>query len=132
MGGTLSCRTAGVQRDKVTPIDPQRLTLAAAEYWRLRRRYWQFFLGAAVSFVIFGLPLIAYGDRMHQVYVVVLGMLTAVLGVIGWTGALVTWAVLFNWPCPSCGKRFILSRTSSWPTDYCKHCGLDLGSRDSA
>lgn len=116
----------------MTPIDPQRLTLAAAEYRRLRRRYWQFFLGAAVSLAIFGLPLIAYGDRMHQGYVVVLGTLTAVLGVIGWTGALVTWAVLLNWPCPSCGKRFILSWTSSWPTDRCKHCGLYLGRRDPA
>ncbi len=28
--------------------------------------------------------------------------------------------------CPLCGKRFVRKGWSSWPTDRCKHCGLDL------
>jgi hypothetical protein len=28
--------------------------------------------------------------------------------------------------CPRCAKRFAVSWWNSWPTNRCKHCGLDL------
>ncbi len=42
------------------------------------------------------------------------------------------WLTLLHWPCPRCGKRFILGRGNNFPTNRCKHCGLDLSFRPAA
>jgi hypothetical protein len=124
-------RQSVMQRTEAT-IDPHALVCAGEEYRRLRRRYFQFFLGGVMSFAVFAGPLIAYGDNLHRAVVGVLGALTAVFGVICWGGGWATWITLMNWRCPRCGKRFILSFSNSLPTNNCKHCGLYLGRRTAA
>jgi hypothetical protein len=44
-----------------------------------------------------------------------------------WAVGSATWIWLLRFRCPRCGKRFIVTWWSSWPSDRCKHCALDLG-----
>jgi hypothetical protein len=106
----------------------QQFGAAADEYGRLRRRFWRLFLCGVASFAAFGLPMILAGERMPPALRGTFGAATALTGLVCWIGAVSTWLMLLNWRCPRCGKRFLLSSTSSWPTGVCKHCGLDLSS----
>lgn len=108
-------------------VDFKTRTDAARRYTGLRRRFWQFYLGGVALIAVLGTPLFALGPRLNPI---VRGMLAVPLGfgfLICWIGGFVAWLLLMRFRCPRCGKRFIVSRWSSWPTAACKHCGLDLG-----
>lgn len=92
--------------------------LPCAKYLRLRRQYFQVLLGGVAFFAVgwllttapalqpyIGLPLVAFG-----------------VSVI-WSA--ITWMRILFWPCPRCGKSFVLGGWSSVPTNSCKHCGLN-------
>jgi DNA-directed RNA polymerase subunit RPC12/RpoP len=105
---------------------PDSFLAARIEYGQLRRRLLLFFLCGCVSFVAFGLPLLVAADRLPPWLRTTLGVAAAVTGGVSWIGCMSTWLILLYWKCPRCGKRFILSSGSSFPTNFCKHCRLDL------
>jgi hypothetical protein len=75
----------------------------------------------------FGAPIAVF---QHELNLYVRGVLLSLFIVVWcacWLGGVVTWFTLIGFRCPRCGKRFIMSWWSSWPTNWCKHCGLDLG-----
>ncbi len=123
------CLRQSVVRSPVkalTDIDTQTRTEAASRYVRLRRRYWRCFLGGAAFFAIFGTPLLVFGNHMNPIARCVLGSMLGIGSIACWVGGLATWFALVGFRCPQCGKQFVMSWTSSWPTNRCKHCGLDL------
>lgn len=77
------------------------------------------FWALAMLVFAFGEPLSPVSKLM--VLVSFLGFLTC------WAGFSFAWSALTHFRCPRCGKRFLLSWSSSWPTAACKHCGLYLG-----
>jgi len=111
-------------------LDANIVADAARRYTGLRRRYWRSLL--------VGIPLISgaglfgmfegeFGPLLNPVIGRVL-VVSVVAGFLTcWVGGVVTWSSLMRFRCPRCGKRFILSWYSSWPTNRCKHCQLDLG-----
>ena len=100
---------------------------AARRYVRLRRRYWLCFLGEVVLVAVFGTPLFVFADQMNSI---ARDILVSVL-VVGFVACsvvtVITWFALVGFRCPRCGNQFMMSWTNSWPTNRCKHCGLDLG-----
>lgn len=108
-------------------VDPDTLAEAARRYTDLRRRFWRFFLGGFALLAVLCIPLFAFGENLDPAVKFVLGMLLTIGFLTCWTGSLITWLSLLSFRCPRCGKRFLLSWASSWPTSNCKHCSLHLG-----
>ena len=106
--------------------DAKTLAVAARSYKRWRGRYWRCFLGMPALLALLGPPIYVF-DNAHNS--MIHGILTVVL-VVGWlacwVGVLLYWLALFRFRCPGCGKQFTISWWSSWPTNRCKHCDLDL------
>ena len=116
------------EADAVGDPDAKMWLKEARRYGRLRRRYWRCFLGMPALLVVLGAPTFAFEDKLNPI---VRGILLSVFGVgwcACWVGCLTSWFGLIRFRCPRCGKRFVLSRSSSWLTAQCKHCELDLGS----
>jgi hypothetical protein len=103
-----------------------------AEYLRLRRRYWRLyftFVGVLIALMV-PLSLLELAKSTFPLPTVVATQLAvflpgfAFIAIIAWKCA-VAWSKLLFWRCPRCGRFFMLAWYSSWPTNYCKHCGLD-------
>jgi urea transporter len=41
-----------------------------------------------------------------------------------WFKAVATWIRIRRWPCPRCGKPFVVASWSTVLTNECKHCDL--------
>ena len=111
-------------------IDAKTLDDATRRYTGLRRRYWQFFLGGMAAIIVLSLLAATLNGLGSQVHPALRGILIAPLVLaflLCWVGSFIKWLSLMRFRCPSCGKRFILSWSSSWPTSACKHCSLHLG-----
>jgi hypothetical protein len=103
-----------------------RLIEQARRYVRLRRRYWWSFFG---GIAVMAVPLCAFSvfrDLVPQAFIdfalPFIGAAFMALCVVN----LVTWFQLIAFRCPACRQRFVLSVFSAWPSDRCRHCGLDL------
>jgi hypothetical protein len=104
----------------VTNLNTESWIQAARRYVKLRRLYWRNFLGLFAPCAAVGIPLAAWGDRMHAVP---RGFLVALLMLGGfgcWLTSLATWFALITFRCPRCGNLFVLSWLSSWPANRCK------------
>ncbi len=111
-------------------LDANILADAARRYTSLRRQYWRSLLVATVLISgagLFGLFVGEFGPLLNPVIGRVLTVLLPAGFLTCWVISVVTWSSLMGFRCPRCGKRFILAWYSSWPTNRCKHCGLDLG-----
>jgi hypothetical protein len=109
-------------------VDASTLEAAARRYVGLRRRYWRFWLGIWIMFAVGAAYVAAFGSQDDHMTVGDIPLILPGLGfMICFLGSLVTWNSLMEFRCPQCGKRFILTWGSSWPTSSCKHCGLYLG-----
>jgi len=113
--------------DAVSALDTKTWIDAARSYARLRRRYWRCLLGMPVLLVVFGPPIAAFERELNPCVRGILLSSFIVAWCACWVGGVGTWFALIGFRCPRCGKRFIMSWWSSWPTNRCKHCGLDLG-----
>jgi len=118
-------RLFNLAAENLIPSDA-RYHAAMVEYARLRRRWWRFFL-LAIGFAVLGAP-VFFVDRAEG-YVRWLAVVGNVLSGGFVIAACVSWFALLKWPCPRCGKRFILGVNDSLPTDECKHCGLNLAAQ---
>ena len=78
-------------------------------------------------FTVIGTPVMAFGDRMHHDLRSVWGSVLALTTGTCWIVSAVSWLMLMAFRCPRCGNHFMWSAGTSWPTNQCKHCGLDLG-----
>ena len=108
-------------------VDADTLSEAARRYTGLRRRYWRFFLGGFALFAVLGTPLLAFDTHLNSVGRALIGVPLGIGFLTCWVGAMLSWSSLTRFRCPRCGKRFIMSWSSSWPTSDCKHCFLRLG-----
>lgn len=107
-------------------LDWQDLEFASGRYTRLRRRSRRWHLTFLLT-ALLAIPLLAAAGALP--YPVVRNLLVAAfaIGFLGqWSGTLITWSALTRFACPRCGRRFIMIWWSSWPTDRCKHSGLNL------
>jgi hypothetical protein len=113
----------------VSDLEAKTWIEAAQSYVRLRRRYWRCFFGmpGLLVLLVFGAAISAFEHGLSPSVRGILLSLFIVAWCACWLGSLVTWFTLVGFRCPRCGKRFIMSWWSSWPSDRCKHCGLDLG-----
>jgi hypothetical protein len=107
-------------------LDTRTWIEAARRYVRLRRRYWRSTFGAVALFAVFGTPLFVMDQKLHSTLRGVLGSILGVGFLACWLGGVVSWFELRSFRCPRCGNQFIVSWTNTWPTNCCKHCGLDL------
>ncbi len=117
-------------------LDTGTLIEAAQRYRRLRRRYWRCLLG---------LPAIVIVGYLFAVLLEIFPALSALwdeensilrhallsLAGVGWCvcllGGVVTHFRLMAFRCPKCGGLFVWTWWTNWPSDRCRHCGLDLG-----
>lgn len=104
---------------------------SAREYERLRHRQRRFILGYAGPFAAFMVLPGVGSERLYPflVFVFPLLLFSTCACVVG---GFLTSIDLRDFPCPRCGRRFTTSWWISWPTDRCKHCGLDLASATKA
>jgi hypothetical protein len=100
---------------------------AACSYVRLRRRYWRCFFGMALLLVSIAISLSALRGEAAARVRVSIATACGIAYCACALGAILSWSALMRFRCPRCGKRFVLAWWSSWPTDRCKHCELDLG-----
>lgn len=111
-------------------LDANKLADAARQYAGLRRWIWRYYFVGVALILGFGLtaklnkdfgPLLdpGFGSLLFVPWVV--GYLACFIGFS------VTGSSLRRFRCPRCGEHFALVWYSSWPTDRCKHCELDLG-----
>jgi hypothetical protein len=111
----------------MSDVDATTLAEAARRYTVLRRCYWRFALGGVILLALLGALLNVLSPRFDPVVCLIL-IVPLVAGFLTcWVGCLATWLALMRFRCPGCGKRFLLSCSSSWPTAACKHCCLWLG-----
>jgi predicted RNA-binding Zn-ribbon protein involved in translation (DUF1610 family) len=101
-------------------LDANILADAARRYTSLRRWSWRFTLGFMALWGVGAL----FGSLLGK-YAALLSLFPGLTTC--WVGVLVTSLSLTRFPCPRCGKRFILAWWCSWLTYRCMHCGLDLG-----
>lgn len=104
-------------------IDPRTYLDAARSYERLRRLMLCFSLVSMISFLLFFLALAMNLEPLAAALFVVLIPISCMFGL----GAFLASFDLRDFRCPRCGERFAVSWWSSWPTNRCKHCRLDLG-----
>jgi hypothetical protein len=93
----------------------------------LRRRYWRSLLGVFAVLVVIGGAISAFVDERDPIPRRILFSLALAVFCAVFAVNVATWFALMGFRCPRCGGRFILSWWSSWPSDRCKHCELDLG-----
>jgi hypothetical protein len=95
-------------------------------YQHLRRRTVRYTLAYVGCFVGFVTVLFIASAKKLDALAGTLFLLfipaSCMLGLVVFLG----WFDLKNFRCPRCGKRFIVAWWGSWPTDRCKHCGLDV------
>jgi hypothetical protein len=77
--------------------------------------------------IIVGAPIAVFEHELNPYVRGILLSLFTVAWFACWVGGVATWFALNRFRCPQCGRRFIQSWWNNWPTNRCKHCGLDLG-----
>jgi hypothetical protein len=114
----------------VSDLDIKTWIESARLYGRLRRRAVRLsfaYIGIYVAFFAFFAA--AAGDDVDPILPPLFFFLFLFV-TFGWfLVASIASLKLWDFRCPRCGKRFVhYSWWSNWPTDRCKHCGLNLGS----
>ncbi len=112
----------------MSDLDTKSWIEAARSYERLRRRSLRFTLAYVGSFVGFVALFCFATAKDLRALATILFMLFIPASCAFGLGCFVNSFDLWGFHCPRCGKRFIAAWWGSWPTDRCKHCGLDLGS----
>jgi hypothetical protein len=106
-------------------VDAETLVEASRRYTGLRRRYWRSALGVALMMAVMTLAGALLRQAPHPYDKLIFLLLLCYIACF--IRCVFLWFSLLRFPCPRCGKRFILDTGSSWPGPECKHCLLRLG-----
>jgi hypothetical protein len=98
----------------------------AHHYLRLRRSFWRAWLAGIGSFFAAGLPLILFGHYMSDAVCAILGVTLFAIFIPSWISGVIAATGISGLRCPRCQKKFGASR-SSFATEKCQNCGLDIG-----
>ena len=99
---------------------------AARSYQLLRRRTLRYFLAYFGGFFGFlAVLLFASANKLDALAGSVFLLLIPTMCLLG-VGVFLNSFELRDFRCPRCGKRFAVAWWGTWPTDRCKHCGLDI------
>ncbi len=98
---------------------------AASSYALLRRRYRRCILGF-LALGVFGVPLLAFQDKLHPIVRGILITLVFFGSFACWAGGVVTEFGLRRFRCPRCSERFNVTWWSTHATNWCKHCKFYL------
>jgi hypothetical protein len=112
----------------VSELETKARIAAARFYVRMRRRYWISLFGMNLLIFVVAIPVSAVRSELHPIVRGTLDLLVTVACCACMLWGVVAGIALIGFRCPRCGKRFILSGWRTWPSNQCKHCGLDLGS----
>jgi hypothetical protein len=118
--------------DTLGELNTERWVGAARRYVRFRRCFWRFFLCGFAIVVVFGVPLTAAGEYIPRPLQALLFSALWLIVLVCWVGFMMSMLALWGFHCPRCRGRFAISWFSNWPTDRCKHCGLNLRQVESA
>ena len=75
---------------------------------------------------VLGPPIYVLNNAHNTTIIRILTVVLVVGWLACWVGVLLHWLALVRFRCPRCGNQFTISWWSSWPTNRCKHCDLDL------
>jgi hypothetical protein len=109
-------------------LDTKMWIEAAQSYWCLRRRYLRFTLAFVGSFIGFAALFVFASAKNLDALAGVLFLVFIPASCVVGLGTILTSLDLLDFRCPRCARRFAMSWRGGYPTDRCKHCGLDLGS----
>ena len=100
-----------------------------AEYISLRRRFFRTYAALLIAMAVIAVVMLGgfFGLSNQPWFGIVVFAAGCAMAVSAARNA-IAWYRLMSWPCPRCDKLFIVAWWSSWPTNECKHCGLNVES----
>lgn len=89
-------------------LDWHDLEEASRRYTRLRRRYWRWHLYSMLTFLMMVPAFATAGALPYPVASILVAAPFGVVFLVFLLGSMITWSELTRFPCPRCGRRFIM------------------------